>query len=302
MKILKLQKFLRLKNEMIIKSFFSFVLDLIINSKMAMVQTGFQGSYLGNQHQFSLLLLCAHRAVQSGIKFELKTEQGKVGKFDDIVLKVSEGGTTTRYVFGQAKHKQKAENLKYKLLMAKEKDKDKDFQLSKYFESWDEILKNFINIEKDIYIITNNRITTKQTLDNGLIKIEPGDQSSSLFFVEDTSYDLIFQNLGKRYKFPSGAAFPKERQAVFQVLKKDFTNEKMGHGLIDFDDKLNSFMDQLVFVTSLETKEIQDKIQKDLREKFKISDVSIQHLKLDNCIKDSFTSRDSKTGVGRKIW
>jgi hypothetical protein len=81
---------------------------------MAMVQTGFQGSYLGTQYQFSLLLLCTHRAVEAGLQFELTTEQKNVGNLDDIVLKIVEN-RKTRYLFGQAKHKQIAENLKFKL-------------------------------------------------------------------------------------------------------------------------------------------------------------------------------------------
>ncbi len=258
-----------------------------------MIQTGFQGSYLGNQYQFNLLLLCAHRAVQSGAKFELKTEQENVGKFDDIILKITQVGKT-RYIFGQAKHKQKAENLKFKIFMAKEKDKDKDFQLSKYFGSWDEILNNYNNFEKNIYIITNNRISTQQTLANGLVKIEPGDKSAALYFAEDTSDDdLVFRNIGKQFKFPTKSAFPAERQAVFEVLKNDFSIKKIGQNLSDFNEKLNSFMDQLVFVTSLDTKDIEDQIQKDLQEKYQISDVSFQNLKLEECIKNSFTSKDS---------
>jgi hypothetical protein len=256
---------------------------------MAMVQTGFQGGHLGNQYQFSLLLLCAHRAVEAGVQFELKTEQKNVGVFDDIVLEVIVGGNT-RYIFGQAKHKQTAGNLTFAKIM-----NDKNYKLSEYFKSWDEILKHYNNFDKDMYIITNNRIRTQKTQPNGLVKIDSVKKmSSSLYFVQDTSIDLIFKDLGKRYKFPSGNAFPAERQAVFQVLKNDFMKKNIGQDLSDFDDKLNSFMDQLVFVTSLEIKDIQDEIQKDLQKKFNISDVSIQHLKLDNCVKDSFTSKDNK--------
>jgi hypothetical protein len=124
------------------------------------------------------------------------------------------------------------------------------------------------NGDKNIYIITNNRIDNSQTLANGLVKIDSDDKKSSLYFAEDTSDDLVFQNVGKRYKFPDQTAFPAERRAVFQVLKKNFIKKKLGQNLGKFDDKLNSFMDQLVFVTSLEIKDIEDHIQKDLQEKY----------------------------------
>jgi hypothetical protein len=157
----------------------------------------------------------------------------------------------------------------------------------------------------DIYIITNIRINTSQTLPNGHIQIYPYDQMSSFYFTEDTSADLIFKDVGKRYKFPGQAGFPSERQAVFQVLKNEFPVKFAQRN--NFDDNLNSFLDQLVFVTSLETKDIQEKIKKDLQTRFKISDVSDQYLKLENCIKDIFTNRNiqrpriTRTDYGRVL-
>ncbi len=71
----------------------------------------------------------------------------------------------------------------------------------------------------------------------------------------------------------------------FQVLKNNFlTKHTLQRG---FDDELNSFMDRLVFVTSLESKDIWDMIQKDLRMKLGMSDVSIPLLKLKECVKNA---------------
>jgi hypothetical protein len=129
---------------------------------MAMNPSGFQGSYLGSQYQFSLLLLCAHRAVESGVKFELLTEQESIKGFDDITLKVVES-RKIRYIFGQAKHKINVENLKFKMLMT-DKNKNKDFVLSKYLKLWDETVnqKPYNEFDMNIYIITNNRISTQK--------------------------------------------------------------------------------------------------------------------------------------------
>jgi hypothetical protein len=160
-----------------------------------------------------------------------------------------------------------------------------NFQLSKYFGSWDEILNKYGNIAKDILIITNYRIDIPKTQSSGLVKIDSDKNQSSLYFAEDTSNDLIFKNVGKRYKFPSRAAFPAERQAVFQVLKNDFIKRNKGQNLSDFDDKLNSFMDRLVLVTSLELNDIKDHIKKDLQKRLQVTDVSVQYLKLEECIK-----------------
>jgi hypothetical protein len=229
--------------------------------------------------------LCAHQSVESGIKFKLSTEQKDAGKFDDVVLEILEKSGKTRYIFGQAKHKVKAGNFEFQTIM-----ENNNFKLSKYFESWDEILNKYGNTEKDILIITNNRIDTQKTQSSGLVKIDSDQKQSSLYFVEDKSDDLIFKNVGKRYKFPGQTAFPVERQVVFQVLKNDFTNKNIGQNLSDFDDKLNSFMDQLVFVTSLELKDIKDHIKKDLRKRLQVTDVSVQYIKLEECIKSLVTS------------
>jgi hypothetical protein len=246
---------------------------------------GIQDSALGNDYQFDLLLLCAHQSVESGVAFELCTEQKDAGKFDDVVLKIVEKSGKTRYIFGQAKHKVKAGNLEFQTIM-----ESNNFKLSKYFESWDEILTNYNNIEKDILIITNNRIDTQKTQSSGLVKIDSDDHISSLYFAEDTSDDVIFKNVGKRYKFPNQTTFPAERQSVFQVLKNDFATKKIGQNFSDFDDKLNSFMDQLVFVTSLELKDIKDHIKKDLQKRLQVTDVSVQYLKLEEYIKNLVTS------------
>jgi hypothetical protein len=261
-----------------------------MNSKMAMASGGVQGGSQGIDYQLDLLLLCAHQSIKSGIKFELLTELTNVGKFDDIVLKINENGTI-RYFFGQAKHRVKASFLSFKTLM-----ESKNFKLSKYFDSWHEILNQtqFENGEKTILIITNSQLYTKQTLQNGLVKIDSDDQMSSLYFVENKSNDLIFKDVGKRYKFPDSAAFPDERQAVFDVLKNDFLNNNSSQDMSDFDLKLNSFMDRLVFVTSLEIKDIQGLIERDLQEKHKVMDVSIQHLKLQNCIRSLITDRSNQ--------
>jgi thymidylate kinase len=245
---------------------------------------GIQDSALGNDYQFDLLLLCAHQSVESGIKFKLSTEQKDAGKFDDLVLKIEEKSGKTRYIFGQAKHKVRAGNFEFQTIM-----ESNNFKLSKYFESWDEILMKYSNTEKDILIITNNRIDTQKTQSSGLVKIDSDDKKSSLYFAEDTSDDLIFKNVGKLYKFPAKSAFPVERQAVFQVLKNDFANKNIGQNFSDFDDKLNSFMDQLVFVTSLELKDIEDHIKKDLQKRLQVTDVSVQYLKLEECIKSLVT-------------
>jgi hypothetical protein len=151
---------------------------------------GIQDSSLGNDYQFDLLLLCAHQSVESGIKFKLSTEQKDAGKFDDLVLKIKEKNGKTRYIFGQAKHKENAGNLDFQTIM-----ESNNFKMSKYFESWDEILMKYGNTEKDILIITNNRIDTQKTLANGLIKIDSNDKKSpgSLYFAEETSNDLLFK-------------------------------------------------------------------------------------------------------------
>jgi hypothetical protein len=140
----------------------------------------------------------------------------------------------------------------------------------------------------------HHQLDTAQIMQNGIVKIHSEDQLSSLYFVEDESDDLIFKDVGKRYKFPDSSAFPAERQAVFQVLKNDFLKNNSGKHLSDFDLKLNSFIDRLVFVTSLEIKDIQELIQKDLQLKFKVKDVSEQYLKLEECIRNLVMNRDSK--------
>jgi hypothetical protein len=101
---------------------------------MAMNPGGIQDTYMGIEYQFSLLLLSAHQSHASGIKFKLSTEQRNIGRFDDIILQIDEGGKI-RYFFGQAKYKKTAGVLEFKTFIA-----DKKFQLSLYFESWDEIL------------------------------------------------------------------------------------------------------------------------------------------------------------------
>ncbi len=218
----------------------------------------------------------------------MRTELANAGKFDDIVLKTDDNGTI-RYVFGQAKHKVKAGYLVFRTLM-----ESNNFKLSKYFDSWREILsqKQYEKSEITILIITNYQLSTAQTLQNGIVKID-SKEKSSLYFVEDKSSDLIFKEVGKRYKFPDSAAFPAERQIVFQVLKNNFVKISPSQDMSDFDIKLNSFMDRFVFVTSLEIKDIQELIQKDLKMKLNISDTSTQYLKLQNCIKNSIKNKDS---------
>jgi hypothetical protein len=117
---------------------------------MAMTSGGVQDSSLGIDYQLDLLLLCAHQSDVQKIKFELSTEQANAGKFDDIVLTINENGKI-RHVFGQAKHRVKAGYLLFKTLM-----ENRIFKLSKYFDSWREILseKQFENGEKTILIIT----------------------------------------------------------------------------------------------------------------------------------------------------
>jgi hypothetical protein len=258
---------------------------------MAMTSGGVQDGSQGIGYQLDLLLLWAHQFFRPGVKFELSTELANAGKFDDIVLKIDENGKIS-YIFGQAKHKVKAGYLAFKTLM-----KSNNFKLSKYFESWREILsqKQYGKSEITILIITNNQLYAKQTLSNGLVKIDSGDRLSSLYFVEENSDDLIFKDVGKRYKFPDGAAFPAGRQAVFQVLKNDFLKISPSQDMSDFDLKLNSFMDRLVFVTSLGIKDIQKLIQKDLKRKLKISDASTQYLKLEECIKNSINKKQKIT-------
>ncbi len=262
----------------------------MMNSKM--VSGGVQDSSLGIKYQLDILLLCAHQSVgESKIRyFQLSTEQVNVGKFDDIVLQIFEKGKP-RYVFGQAKYKINPVKFDYNMFMLNNK-----FKLSKYFDSWREILsqKQYEKSEITILIITNNQLDTAQILQNGLVKIDSDDQLLSLNFIKDKSADPIFERVGKRYKFPDSAAFPAERQAVFQVLKNDFLKNNSGKHLSDFDLKLNSFMDRLVFVTSLEIKDIQELIQKDLQVKFKVKDVSDQYLKLEECIRNIVTGSNNK--------
>ncbi len=252
---------------------------------------GIQDSYLGIKYQLDLLSLSAHQSYSSGVNFKLSTEQRNVGCFDDIVLEATEGGKI-RYVFGQAKYRKAAVDLDFRMLLS-----DKNFNLSKYFESWLKIIvqNQYKNCVKDIYIITNIQINAAQTLPNGLVQIDSNITTSSLYFTEDTSADLIFKDVGLRYKFPGQAAFPAERQAVFHVLKNEFLVKFAQRS--NFDDILNSFMDQLVFVTSLETKDIHEKIKKDLQTKFEISNVSAQYLKMEECIKNLIDPRGNKRQI-----
>ncbi len=256
-----------------------------------MASGGVQDSSLGIKYQLDILLLCVHKSVESNIKyFQLRTEQKNIGKFDDMVLQIFEN-KKPRYVFGQAKYKVNPVKFDFSMFMVNDK-----FKLSKYFDSWREILsqKQYEKSEITILIITNNQLDTARILQNGLVKIDSDDQFSSLYFVEDKSDELIFKDVGMRYKFPDSAAFPAERQVVFEVLKNDFLINNSGKHLSDFDIKLNSFMDRLVFVTSLEIKDIQELIQKDLQVKYKVKDVSAQYLKLEECIRNLVMNRDSK--------
>ncbi len=247
---------------------------------------GIQDTYLGIEYQLVLLLLYAHKLSKFGSKFILSTEQRDIGYFDDIVVQVIEPGII-HYIFGQSKYKINPITIEFKTFII-----NKNFQLSKYFESWLKILNNplYKKCTKEIYIITNNLLDTAQILPNGLVKIDSDDLLSSLLFAADTSINIVFDQIGKRYKFPDGTAFPTERQTVFQTLKDKF----LAHFAVQsgFDDNLNSFMDRLVFVFALETKDIRVQIQKDLQDIFKVSDVSVQLLKLEECIKNAFTSRD----------
>ncbi len=259
-----------------------------------MISGGIQDSSLGIKYQLDLLLLCTHRLAETRIKFELVTEQKNIGKFDDIVLGMEQNGKI-RYIFGQAKYRVRPIDLGFTALM-----NNNNFKLSTYFESWLEILKHndYKNEEKVIFIVTNNRMDTSQALSNGLVKVDSDDLSASLYFVEDASDHLIFKDLGKRYKFPDYTNFPAERQAVVRVLCNSIKNRNQTRNLIDFYQKLNSFMDQLVFITSLELKDIKNLIEMDLQKRYKMIDVSTQFLKLEDHIKELVTDRGN---VVRKI-
>jgi hypothetical protein len=187
---------------------------------MARISGGIQDSSLGIKYQLDLLLLCAHRLAETTIEFELVTEQEKIGKFDDIVLKMEEN-RKIHYIFGKAKYRVRPFDLGFTALMD-----NNNFKLSKYFESWLEILKHkdYKNSEKVIFIVTNNRMDTSQALSNGLVKVNSDDLSASLYFVEDASDHLIFKDLGKRYKFPDYTNFSAERQAVVRVLCNSIKN------------------------------------------------------------------------------
>jgi hypothetical protein len=258
----------------------------------------------------------------------------------------------------------------------------KDLQVSKYIDSWREILKQkkFENTE-NILIITNNKIK---------LKIDSHDRKVSLYFVEDTSPNTIFRDIGKKFKFPAENAV--HRNEVFKVLQQEFVARKLVNFLltdnfgnpeaenlldicrlnrkflfeeifdlgtytfqgdifkgntlcmfrsafeqtfkakaikiredlrryvkncwaywtsqsieeklkligspvgqdmdqVQFNQQLSSFMDKLIFVTSLEIEDIENKIREDLKIAHSMNDVSFQYSNLANGIVDLVTTR-----------
>jgi hypothetical protein len=195
------------------------LLSSTVTDVMQMLDGGIQHGYLGHNYQFKLLELFAHSFVQSGIKFELYTELSNAGKFDDLTLKVIGSDGISRFIFGQAKHKKTPEYLSFSKLIF-----NKDFQISCYFDSLNEVEQFYGNIES-VLLITNNIIDDCQykKQPNGLVKL---NKYQPLYLIQDTSNHLIFANIGKRFKFP-GKEHPIEHQAVLEAFRCDFVAKEL---------------------------------------------------------------------------
>lgn len=116
---------------------------------------GIQGGYQGAKFQIRLLQLFAIRALRKEWEFEIWTEDEIADKFDDLLFKYSNGGET-RYTFLQAKHKVIEKTFELSTLFA-----DKNFNLYKYYSSFEQIGANFnfsIDYKEvdDLIISTNN--------------------------------------------------------------------------------------------------------------------------------------------------
>jgi len=92
----------------------------------------------GHVFEYKFCALVYLRAKNKGYKFKLASNVKGLGAFDDVVVEYLDEDSSKRHIFLQLKSKAKRQ-----ITMAQLKSKDGDFSLSKYYDSYIQVEKNF---------------------------------------------------------------------------------------------------------------------------------------------------------------
>lgn len=198
----------------------------------------------GIQFQLNLLTISLLNVLRNRTNWKISTENLDAGKYDDIVIELSEKNAALI----QSKYKDKKKVTKDQLLS--HNSKNCDFSLPKYFFSYEEIKKKFKT--KTVIICTNTDVNEKDLED--VITSHPVGSDSMLHHEGDScSFFTFNENILSDLKVNAEIYYDKNLQGK-NINKKIITEENLKDFLKNLQffsgypsgDKLNKIIVQLL--------------------------------------------------------